>query len=179
MNAFARSLAGGVLVLVVAGVLGVAHNAVRSSRVPLVVSLPGGASDGGDASPGLASSTAPATGAAAGTDTAAAAALARRVRAGAVVLLDARSPDAFAEGHIPGAINVPYDRLAEYLGVLQERVMPDDSVVCYCWSPSCDFSDQLADELRLMGYTAVTVFEGGWEAWTGADMPVETGGEGE
>jgi rhodanese-related sulfurtransferase len=63
--------------------------------------------------------------------------------------------------------------LHEYYAELTATVPPDAKVVCYCWSPTCDFSDQLATELKIMGYTDVVVFTGGWEAWQDAGHPVE------
>lgn len=38
---------------------------------------------------------------------------------GEAVIVDVRSPGAFAESHIPGAINVPIDELAERSGELR------------------------------------------------------------
>ncbi len=190
MSTFVRSLVGGVGILAVAGLVGVAQNAVRPNPVRLWIATPsseraGRAEAGNAARPGESPSpsadapTAPGSADAPAAASDAASALERRIRSGSVIVIDARSPEAFADGHIPGAINVPYDRLPQYLDELQSRVAPDDSVVCYCWSESCDFSDQLAEELRLMGYTAVDVFEGGWEAWNAAGLPVESGAGGD
>jgi rhodanese-related sulfurtransferase len=33
----------------------------------------------------------------------------------AVVLIDVRDPQSFAEGHMPGAINVPFDHIPKYV----------------------------------------------------------------
>jgi len=175
MKRFLNALAGGLLVMVIAGALGVAFNGVRSQPIRLIQKAPpvgvaGGAA--GDHESG-AQAAVPEAPSAAGLDAAGVAAL---VDAGAVFVIDARSPDAFAEGHIPGAINIPYDRLPEYLTQLQAEVPTDAPVVCYCWSPTCDFSDQLASELGYLGYTDVRVFKGGWEEWTAAEQPAEQGG---
>ena len=97
------------------------------------------------------------------------------VDGGAVVILDARAPSAFAEGHIPGAVNIPYDQLPNYIEKLEMSAAPDEKIVCYCWSPTCDFSDQLATELKLMGYEDVLVFTGGWDHWTAGGYDTEKG----
>ena len=47
------------------------------------------------------------------------------------VLLDVRSPDEFAAGHLEGAINVPVDRLESSL---KEVGAPDRPMVVYCHS---------------------------------------------
>ena len=92
---------------------------------------------------------------------------------GSVIILDARDASEYEQGHIPGAINIPYDRIPEYFDVLNSQVPTDAHVVVYCRSLTCDFSDQLATELKIIGYQNVSVFSGGWEQWTTAGYPIE------
>jgi rhodanese-related sulfurtransferase len=92
---------------------------------------------------------------------------------GTAIILDARDAAEYERGHIPGAINIPYDRIPEYFDVLQSQVPMDALVVCYCRSLTCDFSDQLATELKIIGYQNVKVFSGGWDQWTAAGYPIE------
>ncbi|MBZ4413214.1 rhodanese-like domain-containing protein [Myxococcus faecalis] len=54
----------------------------------------------------------------------------RRVEAGAT-LVDVRSPEEFADGHLPGAVNIPVGELARRLGELGPPTTP---VVVYCRS---------------------------------------------
>ena len=180
MKAIFGDLAGGVVILVAATVIGIAQNAVRSSPIKLI-------QDGAPVSTVQKHARAAvdtAGGASADTTTHALpegsvslAEMKRLFDAGTVFILDARSPDAFAEGHLPGAINIPYDKLPDYIATLSDEVPAEEKVVCYCWGPTCDFSDQLATELAFMGYRDVAVFTGGWEEWTAAGYPTETGGE--
>jgi rhodanese-related sulfurtransferase len=93
------------------------------------------------------------------------------------VFIDARGVEAFDEGHIAGAMNVPYDQLVEFYEMLTATVALDQLVVVYCWSPTCDFADSLASELVLMGYTSIVIFRGGWEEWQAAGHPTEPPGE--
>lgn len=175
MKPFVNALVGGLLVVAAAGIVGVAHNAVRSRPLKLIPSPAPPASAAvaqAETNPAADAST-PAP--AASADALDAAGVKVLVDEGAAFVIDARAPQAFAEGHIPGAINIPYDRLPEYLEQLQATVPMDAQVVCYCWSPTCDFSDQLATELRFMGYTNVRVFTGGWENWTAAGHPTAEG----
>ncbi len=179
MKNLISALLGGVVVMAAATAIGVAQNALRERPIRLIpsASVPAPAATNAPA-PGSAESAAGESGTAAQQPGELdAAALRARIDAGNVSILDARAPDAFAEGHIPGAINIPYDQLPRYLDTLQSLVMPEDDVVAYCWGPGCDFSDQLATELRMMGYTRVSVFKGGWEDWTEAGYPVESGGD--
>jgi 3-mercaptopyruvate sulfurtransferase SseA len=91
------------------------------------------------------------------------------------VIIDARSTEEYEAGHIPGSINIPHDRIPEFQDVLNREVSNDAHVICYCRSPSCDFSDLLATELKIIGWQDVSVFSGGWEEWTKAGFPVEKG----
>lgn len=57
------------------------------------------------------------------------AAEARALKAAGALLVDVRGPDEFARGHVPGAVNIPLDRLDAELGALTDR-----SVLVYCHS---------------------------------------------
>jgi|GEM_PF-1233280 len=93
---------------------------------------------------------------------------------GMAVFVDARMPDEFAAGHIPGALNLPYDDLESHLDVLS--LLPENGlVVTYCDGSECELSLELADELSAMGFSQVRVFFGGWEQWLEADHDVEEG----
>ena len=52
----------------------------------------------------------------------------------AFVLVETLSPASFAKGHLPGAVNLAPDRIAE----LAPRVLPDKAadIVVYCSSPT-------------------------------------------
>lgn len=72
----------------------------------------------------------------------------RRVEAGAL-LLDVRTPEEFAQGHLPGALNIPVDALEARLG----EVPPEREVVVYCRSGRR--SARAADVLRTHGHGQV------------------------
>lgn len=52
-----------------------------------------------------------------------------KVKAGAL-LLDVRTPEEFQQGHVEGAINIPYDKLADRLSELGEDKSRE--IVTYC-----------------------------------------------
>ncbi len=83
------------------------------------------------------------------------------VRAGARVV-DVRTPAEFAEGHVPGALNVPFDEIARRAG---EVGPPGAPVVLYCRSGRR--SAIAAETLRGLGYTKVYDLQR-YEAWTPA-----------
>ncbi|MDY6029163.1 MAG: rhodanese-like domain-containing protein [Acidaminococcaceae bacterium] len=65
------------------------------------------------------------------------------------MLLDVRSAEEFAEGHLPGSVNLPLPALAD--GV--KTIAPSTPVFVYCRSGAR--SGRAADELMRMGYGSV------------------------
>ena len=89
------------------------------------------------------------------------------------LLVDARSLEAYARGHIPGAVSLPYSSVTEGL-VLPASVLP---LVIYCDGSDCEDSLLLALELRKAGRTDVAVFIGGMALWESELLAVEEGAE--
>ncbi|MFZ5565158.1 MAG: rhodanese-like domain-containing protein [Thermodesulfobacteriota bacterium] len=90
------------------------------------------------------------------------------------VFVDARLPEEFAAGHIPGALNVPWVLIDEY----EERFFkavpdPQTIVIVYCDGEACSLSEDLARMLIGMGYVHVKVLADGWGVWTRGGYPVE------
>jgi rhodanese-related sulfurtransferase len=156
--------------MVVASLLGIVVNAVRPNGVPLIQS---GAPVATALHVAHTDSVAADTTRALAKGAISLAEMKRIFDEGTAILLDARDASEYEQGHIPGAINIPYDRIPEYFDVLNSQVPMDAQVVCYCRSVTCDFSDQLATELKVMGYQNVSVFSGGWEQWTTAGYSIE------
>ena len=77
------------------------------------------------------------------------------------VLLDVRSPDRFAEGHVPGAVSLPHGRIVERN--LADH--PADTLfVVYCAGPHCNGADKAAVRLARLG-RPVKKMIGGIEGW--------------
>jgi len=88
-----------------------------------------------------------------------------------VLFLDARPEPIYKRGHIPGALNVPYNS-SEKKKLMAEIPLEKDIVV-YCYSSRCNQARMLDARIREMGYKNVAVFEGGIVEWTKANFPVE------
>ncbi len=164
-------LRGGLVIIAIAALLGVVINAIRPGGVPLIqkgapVSTARHAAVDSSATDSTAAEAVP-------PGAVSLAEMKRLFDEGKAFIIDARSPQEYQEGHIPGAINVPHDQLPEYLDMLNAEVPTDAKVVVYCRGPACDFSDELATELKILEYQDVSVFSGGWEQWTDAGYPVE------
>jgi len=83
--------------------------------------------------------------------------------------IDARKPELFSIGRLPGAINVPWDADAPPKS-LPER---DKPLVLYCDNEFCEQSLRLGEHLRKLGYRDIAVFVDGYEAWWNARGPVD------
>ena len=97
---------------------------------------------------------------------------------GGNLFIDARKAEAFAEGHIPGAIQCDHYRLAEYVDRLLALAGCADRIIVYCNGGACEDSVFLcADLIELeVPYDAIYLFSGGWEEWVKKGMPIEKGG---
>ena len=91
----------------------------------------------------------------------------------APVVVDVRSPDEYAAGHVPDAINIPIDELGERSAELSQ----DRPVVTYCnmYHPGSSRGERAADLLQALGFQA-SALNGGYPAWlevTEKDKPDE------
>jgi rhodanese-related sulfurtransferase len=82
-------------------------------------------------------------------------------------VLDVRTPQEFAAGHVPGAVNVPHDQVAARLA----EVPRDKDVVIYCRSGRR--TGLAAGVLGASGYTRLSHLEGDMNAWLERQRPVE------
>ena len=90
-----------------------------------------------------------------------------------ILFVDARNPEEFEEGHIAGAINIPYFTIDQYNSTLS-AIDKTEPLVTYCEGADCDMSIRLGNELFSKGFRKVFVFFGGWEEWSRAEYPVVT-----
>jgi len=84
-------------------------------------------------------------------------------------VLDVRTPQEYAAGHVPGAVNVPYDQVASHLA----EIPKDKDVVLYCRSGRR--TGLAAEVLEANGYTKLGHLQGDMEAWLKDGRPVESG----
>lgn len=97
--------------------------------------------------------------------------LAARIRDGdAPLVLDVRSPEEFAAGRVPQAINIPFDALPDRMGELGVEDL-DREIVVYCESGRRAAEAESA--LRHAGFSGVRHLEGDMVAWREARRPCE------
>ena len=108
-----------------------------------------------------------------------------------VVVIDTRSPDAYAAGHIPGAVNV--HEIFTYLAMSTPEGMTElrqkfadafgaaglsgaETAVCYEESMNSGFGQSCRGYFLLswLGYEKAKVLHGGFHAWKTAGLPIST-----
>jgi len=75
------------------------------------------------------------------------------------VLVDLRSPEEFARGHLLGAVNIPFQELSEWLDRLPREV------VVYLYDTDGEKGAQAAQFLQEAGYLAARAISGGLLGW--------------
>ncbi len=87
------------------------------------------------------------------------------VAAGAVIV-DARSPASYENGHIAGAINVPCKDDSAFANLPADK---NTQLVFYCGGPACSASNKAASAAAAKGYTRVAEYKGGYPEWAKAN----------
>ena len=84
------------------------------------------------------------------------------------VVVDVRSADGYRGGHIPGAINIPFETLPSRMKSLPKT----KEIISYCWDVTCILSTKASYILASQGYVAREMI-GGFETWKASGFPVE------
>jgi rhodanese-related sulfurtransferase len=87
-----------------------------------------------------------------------------------LVVLDVRTPEEFAAGHVPGAINIPHTELASRVGELDGA--RDSDVVVYCRTGRR--SEQALGVLQQSGFRRLFHLQGDYTRWSEEKRPVVT-----
>jgi rhodanese-related sulfurtransferase len=83
----------------------------------------------------------------------------------ALVVVDVRTPDEYASGHIEGAILIPVNELADRL----DDLSPEDELLIYCRTGNR--STTAMNILAANGFTQLFHMHEGITAWTAAGYP--------
>ncbi len=101
--------------------------------------------------------------------------LRRRIESGApgIAILDVREADAYAAGHVPGAIHLPRGQLE----LRADAAFPDPTLRILAYCEFGKISTIAAATLRSMGFRGAIALDGGIRAWKEAGYPLEPASE--
>ena len=85
--------------------------------------------------------------------------------------VDPRSARKYRDGHIPGAIHLPFQKLADE----EDRLRGYDVLIVYGDEFKDDLAGGMSKRLLELGFKDVRTLRGGIKAWTRADLELETG----
>jgi rhodanese-related sulfurtransferase len=96
---------------------------------------------------------------------------ARIDRGDELVLVEALGPMYYDDAHLPGALNLPHDRVDE----LAATVLPDKTatIVVYCSNTPCQNSVVASRALDRLGYVDILEYVEGKQDWIEAGLPIE------
>jgi rhodanese-related sulfurtransferase len=95
--------------------------------------------------------------------------------AGAALFVDAREAAEYAEGHIAGALSVPFDDAVKNPALLEPFKRAGKPLILYCSGGDCELSKDLAKNMLADGIRKVLVFTDGLPAWKAAGYPMDAG----
>ena len=100
----------------------------------------------------------------------------------AAIFVDAREPEEFECGTIPGSLNIPFDylpteNLATYFDSVFAGLSKDTLIITYCSGEECDLSLHLGRNLQDLGYTNIAIFFGGSREWEKFGLQLERSAE--
>ena len=88
-----------------------------------------------------------------------------------VNIVDVRAAEDYAEGHIPGSVNLPKLQWDD-TKMLKARLRKDRINVLYCYSHVCHLAATAAVEFAGKGYPVMEL-EGGWRWWKNDGFEIE------
>lgn len=86
-----------------------------------------------------------------------------------LVVIDVRTPQEFAAGHVPGAINVPYTYLPASISTIKGAA--DKDIVLYCESGVR--AERAASRFKEHGFTRLLHLDGDMKVWRANERPME------
>ncbi len=155
-----RSLLQAIGIIIISGTLGIAVNVFRADGIPLVErwqekvfneQLTGGL-------PAISVKQAK-----------------KAYESGEALFVDARDPDFYKLGHIPGAVSLPVRNFDLVFPNIRERLLAAPRIITYCDTANCETSVELSEKLLFAGLARVEIFTGGIQQWKAERQPVEVG----
>lgn len=93
------------------------------------------------------------------------------------MVFDARVPNQYEAGHLPGARNLPVGDVDRRLSALANLLTPETPILTYCGGSDCADALELAVKLREYGFQDLTLYPGGYAEWKEYGGAVHEGSE--
>ena len=79
-----------------------------------------------------------------------------------IIIVDARTPEAYAKGHVPGAVNLPWRQIDS---TTTSPLSKEKVLVTYCDGVFCNASTKAAAKLSALGFKVKEMLDGmtGWK----------------
>ena len=88
------------------------------------------------------------------------------------VLVEVLDEDQYEKKHLPGAVNIPVNKIKER--AKKEILDKEKEIVVYCADFNCHASTSAAEKLEEMEYKNVMDFAGGKKEWEKAELPMKS-----
>ena len=84
-----------------------------------------------------------------------------------LVVVDVRAAEDYAQGHIPGAINIPKEQWDNPQGLSRDKTN-----VVYCYTQQCHLAANACVQFSSRGFPVMEL-DGGFEAWKEYELDIE------
>jgi len=91
------------------------------------------------------------------------------------IFIDARPESFYNEGHIKGALSLPWQEAEDKCFDVVEKIPEGVRIITYCDGANCELCDKLAVFLCDLGFEHVNALINGWTVWNRHNLPVNTG----
>ena len=89
------------------------------------------------------------------------------------VFLDARDHGSFSSGHIPGSVNISPEEAVRRQDEVRTLLKSGRTLIAYCYDVSCPLGSDLVKNLRDLGVGPIKVMPEGWAGWMDRGYPYE------
>jgi hypothetical protein len=92
----------------------------------------------------------------------------------AMVIVDVRREVDFEAGHIPGAVNIPFDKWDKFEGDQTQfpHLRKDVFNYVYCYELLCNLAQKAAKKFASLGYPSKEM-KGGFQSWKEHKYPID------
>ncbi|MFD2230304.1 rhodanese-like domain-containing protein [Alkalimarinus sediminis] len=88
-----------------------------------------------------------------------------------MLILDVRTPEEYAAGHVPNAVNIPHTEIKQQASLIAQAASEGKQIVVYCRSGRrAGYAERV---LQSSGIKALQHLEGDMNAWTQNRHPIE------